>query len=41
MNGINLSKQLNYLSVSAKKAKKHGLKVRAKFQKNTNISKSS
>ena len=36
-----LLKQLSCLSESARKGKKHGLEVRAKFQKNSNISKSS
>ena len=36
-----LLKQLSCLSESSRKGKKHGLKVRAKFQKNTNISKGS
>ena len=38
---IDLSKQLNCLSESAQKVEKHELELRAIFQKNTNISKSS
>ena len=38
---MTLPKQVTHLPESAKKVEKHGLKVRAKFQKNANISKSS